>query len=164
VLRAIEPRAYIAPQARALLQAARQQQLNLAQIAANLPAHLPSNQHGAAIAGAKPAPGDATAAAAAAAAAVQRRTAAAPAAGATAAGAGDDAVGTAARRRDALGGTGSGSFSSIVAPRWYVTQAELSSLATYMRGRLTLERVRHLTLRRSLCPFPFAGTPSDESR
>ncbi|GBF99849.1 hypothetical protein Rsub_12549 [Raphidocelis subcapitata] len=131
------------PKARALLQAARQQQANLLQIAANLPAHLPSNQQGAALTGAKPAPGDAAAAAAAAAAgAAQRRTAAAPAAAAAApAAGGDDAVGAAARRRDALGGAGSGSFSSIVAPRWYVTQAELSSLATYMRGRLTLERV-----------------------
>lgn len=41
------------------------------------------------------------------------------------------------RRRDTAGGAAT----AAVAPRWYVTQAELNSLASYMRGRLTLDKV-----------------------
>ncbi len=57
-----------------------------------------------------------------------------PGAAATAA-ADDVAAAGAARRRDAA------NPASIVAPRWYVTQGEFNALASYMRGRLTLEKV-----------------------
>ncbi|KAI8465707.1 MAG: hypothetical protein J3K34DRAFT_525133 [Monoraphidium minutum] len=126
----------VVPKARALIQAARQQQEHLQLVAANLPAHLPSNPAGGKPGAAAPGP---AARAGLAAAGGGEGAAAAAAAGSRAAGKDDAAASAAAggvRRRDAAGAA-----SSTAAPRWYVTQAELNSLASYMRGRLTLDKV-----------------------
>ncbi|KIZ01827.1 hypothetical protein MNEG_6132 [Monoraphidium neglectum] len=127
----------MAPQARALLQAARLQQEHLQIVAANLPAHLPSSQasstaaaapSGWARAGQQSAAGGGNGPGLAAATAAARA--------ADDAGGGAGAAAAAGRRRDATA-----SAASTAAPRWYVTQAELNSLASYMRGRLTLDKV-----------------------
>eukprot|EP00879_Flechtneria_rotunda_P009534 GHRR01009980.1.p1 GENE.GHRR01009980.1~~GHRR01009980.1.p1 ORF type:complete len:325 (+),score=115.48 GHRR01009980.1:67-1041(+) len=123
------------PKARALLEAAHVQQQRLQHISSNLPQHLPSNhaesRHLAGIArsfagqagtgtvlGVKP-----------------------PAAQPSK----DEGVSGRAgerRRRDntAAASTG-GAASQSAAPRWYVTAGELASVAGYMKGRLTLEKV-----------------------
>jgi hypothetical protein len=72
------------------------------------------------------------------------------------AGGGAGAAAAAGRRRDATA-----SAASTAAPRWYVTQAELNSLASYMRGRLTLDKVRMTQL---LCCKPASAIKTSTSQ
>jgi hypothetical protein len=61
------------------------------------------------------------------------------------------------RRRDVLAAVGSnGSGSSLAAapaapPKWYVTADELSRVPAYMKGRLTLDKVRPVVATASRC-------------
>uniref|UniRef100_A0A383VKE4 Spindle and kinetochore-associated protein 1 n=1 Tax=Tetradesmus obliquus TaxID=3088 RepID=A0A383VKE4_TETOB len=128
------------PKARALLQAAELQQQHLQQISSNLPQHLPSTC---------PAPAAAPAAAAAAhqqGAAVKQQGAAGTAVlgvrGATStAAAADDARGSKAADKRRKDGPAAARPAPAAAPRWYVTAAELASVPSYIKGRLTLEKV-----------------------
>lgn len=129
------------PKARALLQAAELQQQHLQQISSNLPQHLPST-----------CPAPAAAPAAAAAAAHQQGAAKQPGAAGTAvlgvrgatsvaAAAADDARGSKAADKRRKDGPAAARPVPAAAPRWYVTAAELASVPSYIKGRLTLEKV-----------------------
>ncbi|KAF6266088.1 hypothetical protein COO60DRAFT_642581 [Scenedesmus sp. NREL 46B-D3] len=132
------------PKARALLQAAELQQQHLQQISSNLPQHLPSTCSALAAAGAA-----ATSTtphqqqhSLQSIAVKQQGVAGAAKLGSRgqAAAAADDARGKAAdkRRKD---GPAAARPAPAAAPRWYVTAAELASVPSYIKGRLTLEKV-----------------------
>eukprot|EP00878_Enallax_costatus_P033344 GHUV01036764.1.p1 GENE.GHUV01036764.1~~GHUV01036764.1.p1 ORF type:complete len:218 (+),score=90.14 GHUV01036764.1:1036-1689(+) len=126
-------------QARALLQAAQIQQQHLQSISNNLPQHLPSSCPAAVPVVVQAA---APAAAKGATAVAGARGPAAPAAANTCR---DDGKGGAAasrgqdkRRKEAASAAAA---LPPAAPRWYVTAGELASVPSYMKGRLTLEKV-----------------------
>jgi hypothetical protein len=63
-------------------------------------------------------------------------------------------AGSKAADKQRKGGAAAARPAAAAAPRWYVTAAELASVPSYIKGRLTLEKVRRYS---SLFHFLFAA-------